>query len=98
MLVEEYMVSHYRVYRKIGSGGMGEVFLAEDTKLGRQVAIKFLTDESAKNAADLQRFDREARAASSLNHPNILVIHEIGETDRGHYIVSEFVEGETLRD
>lgn len=92
------MVSNYRVYRKIGSGGMGEVFLAEDTRLGRRVAIKFLTDECAKSDSDLRRFDQEAKAASSLNHPNILVIHEIGETARGHYIVSEFVEGETLRE
>ncbi|MEP6788350.1 MAG: protein kinase [Acidobacteriota bacterium] len=95
---EGNIISQYRLGRKIGAGGMGEVFLAEDTKLGRRVAIKFLNAERSRDETNLQRFVKEAKTASSLNHPNILIIHEIGDTDDGHYIVSEFVEGETLRD
>lgn len=95
---EGNIISQYRLGHKIGAGGMGEVFLAEDTKLGRRVAIKFLNAERSRDETSLQRFVKEAKTASSLNHPNILVIHEIGDTEDGHYIVSEFVEGETLRD
>jgi eukaryotic-like serine/threonine-protein kinase len=90
-------LGHYEIVRRIGAGGMGEVFLAKDKKLDRNVAVKLLNDEFKKHESSLRRFVREARAASALNHPNILVIHEIGETENSHYIVSEYVEGETLR-
>ncbi len=89
---------HYEIVRQIGAGGMGEVYLAQDKKLDRQVAVKILNETFAKNESNLQRFIREARAASALNHPNILVIHEIGEDSETNYIVSEFVEGKTLRE
>ncbi|HEY0657583.1 MAG TPA: protein kinase [Pyrinomonadaceae bacterium] len=91
-------LSHYRIIRKIGAGGMGEVFLAEDTRLDRKVAIKFLNEEFSRDADKLNRFIREAKSASALNHPNILTVHEIGETDDSNYIVTEFIEGETLRE
>ncbi len=90
--------AHYKILRQIGVGGMGEVYLAEDEKLDRRVAIKILNERFGKNDSHLQRFIREAKAASSLNHPNILVIHEIGSGDDANFIVSEFVEGRTLRD
>ncbi|MGH9842521.1 MAG: protein kinase domain-containing protein [Blastocatellia bacterium] len=94
-------LGHYQVLSLIGVGGMGEVFLAEDTRLGRKVAVKLLPSEFTRDVERVRRFEREARAASSLNHPNILTIHEIGEASTAsggaHYIVSEFVEGETLR-
>ena len=76
---------------------MGEVYLAEDSRLGRRVALKFLPDHFVTNEDRLRRFRQEARAASALNHPNIITIHEIGETETTHYIVTEFIEGETLR-
>jgi serine/threonine protein kinase/TolB-like protein len=91
-------LSHYRIVRKIGAGGMGEVYLAEDTKLERQVAIKFLNQEYAQDADKLRRFVQEAKAASALNHPNILTVYEIGETDDANYIATEFIEGKTLRE
>jgi tetratricopeptide (TPR) repeat protein/TolB-like protein len=87
----------YEVLAPLGAGGMGEVFRARDCDLGREVAIKFLPSQYASNPERLARFAREARAASALNHPNIITIHEIGETDGQHYIVMELVEGETLR-
>jgi serine/threonine-protein kinase len=90
-------LSHYRIVSKIGAGGMGEVYLARDTNLDRNVAIKLLSDEFSKDSDRLHRFFQEARAASALNHPNILTIHEIGETEGAHYIATEFIEGETLR-
>ncbi len=90
-------VSHYRIIRKLGSGGMGEVYLAEDTRLHRQVALKMITPELAGESKRVQRFVREAHAASVLNHPNIAVIHEIGETeDAVPFIAMEYVEGQTL--
>src|SRR6185369_3340106 len=89
---------HYEITRKIGAGGMGQVYLAEDLKLDRQVAIKILNEELSRDEANLKRFVREAKAASALNHPNIIVIHEIGESEGAHYLVSEFIEGKTLRD
>lgn len=90
--------AHYKILRQVGVGGMGEVYLAEDEKLDRRVAIKILNERFRKNDSHLQRFIREAKAASSLNHPNILIIHEIGVSDEANFIVSEFVEGRTLRD
>ena len=89
--------SHYRILKKLGAGGMGEVYLAEDVNLGRQVAVKVLNHELTDNPQHLQRFEREARAASALNHPNILTVYEIGEADGANFIATEFVEGESLR-
>ena len=90
-------VSHYRIIRKLGAGGMGEVYLAEDTRLHRQVALKFLSAGVADDRTRLQRFLREARAASVITHPNVAVIHEVGEgEDRAPFIAMEYVEGQTL--
>ena len=89
-------ISHYRILKKLGEGGMGQVYLAEDLNLGRQVAIKVLSHELTDNPDHLRRFEREARAASALNHPNILTVYEIGEADGAHFIATEFIEGESL--
>ncbi|HKZ77683.1 MAG TPA: serine/threonine-protein kinase, partial [Pyrinomonadaceae bacterium] len=91
-------LSHYRIVSKIGEGGMGEVYLAQDTKLERKVALKILPADVAAHPDRMKRFVQEARAASSLNHPNIITIHEIGETASGHFIGTEFIDGETLRE
>ena len=90
-------VDSYHLVSRLGAGGMGEVYLAHDTKLDRPVALKFLSSEFAADRTRLRRFHQEARAASSLNHPHIIVVHDFGELDGRPYLVTEFIEGETLR-
>jgi serine/threonine protein kinase/Tfp pilus assembly protein PilF len=91
------IINQYKIISAIGKGGMGEVFLAQDTKLDRRVAIKFLHEEFSKDADKLNRFIQEAKAASALNHPNIMTVYEIGETGDANYIVTELIDGKTLR-
>jgi serine/threonine protein kinase len=90
-------LEHYQILSMLGAGGMGEVYLAQDLRLGRKVALKMLLPELTRDERDLRRFEHEAHATSALNHPNILTIYEFGQAEGLRFIVSEYVEGLTLR-
>jgi serine/threonine protein kinase len=96
-VIEGTRLGRYEICSKIGEGGMGEVYLAQDTKLDRKVAIKFLNEEFSRDSDKLNRFIQEAKAASALNHPNILTVYEVGEVDGKNYISTELIDGQTLR-
>ena len=91
------VLEHYRILSQIGVGGMGEVYLAEDSRLNRKVALKILPGNVAEHHDRMKRFVQEAKAASALNHPNIITIHEIGQDNGHHFIATEYVDGQTLR-
>src|SRR5712671_1521460 len=97
-MVDGTKLGRYEIRSKIGEGGMGEVYLAQDTRLDRKVALKILPADLAANHDRMRRFVQEAKAASALNHPNIITIYEIDETESGHFIATEFIDGETLRE
>ena len=90
-------LGHYEIHSLLGSGGMGEVYLAEDSRLNRKIALKLLPPHFTINPDRVRRFEREARAASALNHPNIVTIYEIGQSNSAHFIATEFVDGKTVR-
>ncbi|PYQ62903.1 MAG: hypothetical protein DMF58_00405 [Acidobacteria bacterium] len=94
--MEKETIGHYRIVRLLGAGGMGRVYLAEDLKLGRGVALKILPDEFARDESRMRRFVREAKAASAVSHPNVAQIYEVGEDAGTSFITMEFVEGESL--
>src|SRR4029078_8851437 len=96
-LIAGQQLAHYDIISQLGAGGMGEVYLANDLKLGRRVALKILPSQLTRDVAHVQRFEREARAASALNNPNIITIQEIAEESGLHFIATEFIEGQTLR-
>ena len=97
-LAEGTRLSHYEIRSQIGAGGMGEVYLALDTHLDRTVALKILPAEVASNAQRVRRFIQEAKAASALNHPHIITIYEVGESDSVYFIATELIDGVTLRE
>src|SRR5437588_4630157 len=96
-MIEGTRLGRYAIRSKIGAGGMGEVYLAQDTKLDRKVALKILPADVAAHPDRMKRFVQEAKAASALNHPNMITIHEIDETDSITFIATEYIDGETLR-
>jgi len=98
MLGHGQQIGHYQIHSAIGAGGMGEVFLAVDSRLNRKVALKVLSENIAADKDRLQRYKREAFAASALNHPNILTVHEFGVENGVHFLATELIEGETLRE
>src|ERR671938_388108 len=91
------LLGRYEIRSSLGAGGMGEVYLGHDTRLNRPVALKLLTADLTRYEDRLRRFEQEARAASALNHPNILTIYEIGHAEAGHFIATEYIDGSTLR-
>ena len=93
-----HKIGNYEILSLIGAGGMGEVYLARDARLDRQIALKFLPAQFTADPAQVRRFEREARAASALNHPNIITIHDIGREGDMHFIATEFMQGRTLRE
>ena len=97
LLAADTVISHYRIVSRIGAGGMGDVYLAEDTSLGRRVALKILPEQFNSDDDRLRRFEQEARSASALNHPNIITIHEVSSEQGIRFIATEFIEGETVR-
>src|SRR2546423_10709982 len=90
-------LSHYRIVSRIGEGGMGEVYLAEDARLNRKVALKLLPEQFTRDQDRVRRFEQEARAASALNHPSIMTIYDIGRAEGRHFIATEFIDGQTFR-
>src|ERR1051325_10604992 len=98
MIKEGDVISHYKILSKIGEGGMGWVYLARDTVINRNVALKILPGQAVKDGQRVRRFLQEAKAASSLNHPHIVTIHEVGQVNSTYFIVTEFIDGRSLRD